>query len=220
MSQLFTPSPVHLSAGYAANHSTETIPVEKPPNTCHSSPAWSFQERNPSKKDTARVQHGSNHITLCTWLEPCSPLVLLLVGQFAQTKQIFFLYLCAQEEHASSSKLQAAHGKRWSCRHLQMNSRRWVPREGLCSVRWSITQMPFVDIFPIRTECWRYSVAYGYEGDWGIKDRVFFSLIVYRACSCYDKIWALMNGSSTADPSLDRAWHWLWGCSQSNAGEL
>lgn len=29
----------------------------------------------------------------------------------------------------------------------------------------------------------------------------------------------MTNGSGMADPSLGRAWHWLWGSSQSNAGE-
>lgn len=47
-----------------------------------------------------------NTITLCTCLESCSPLVQLLVGKFAQTKQNL-ICLCAEKEHASRSKLQA-----------------------------------------------------------------------------------------------------------------
>lgn len=53
-----------------------------------------------------------NILTLCTCLESCSALVLLLVGKLAQAKQIFLLCLCAEEERASRSKLQAARGKR------------------------------------------------------------------------------------------------------------
>lgn len=142
-----------------------------------------------------------NPITPCTGLESCSPLVLLLVGKFAQTKQIL-VCLCAGKEHISTGELQAAHGKRWSWEHLQRRSR-WVPQECLCSVGWFVTYFTgcFHGHFPHPHKMLMLLNSWWL---WGrhreIKVGDFLWVTEYRTYSWYPEIRAILNGPGRADP--------------------
>lgn len=163
---------------------------------------------------------GLNSTMLCACLESCLPLVLLLVGSLLRQRRSSW-YAHVQKgsvpPEGNYRQLMEEEDLQASANEQQEMNAPGVPL--LCGVicnllkrfqSWTL----FPSVLMLLNSLWLWGMH------WAIKDGVFLSVTVYRIYSCYHKIGAIMNGPGLADPSLDRVWHWLWGSSQSNAGEL
>lgn len=162
--------------------------------------------KNPFVKRTLPMH--SMDLNALVWSSAC-PLFCSWLGNVPRQSRSSW-YLCADRQCASRSKFQTAHAKRSSCRHLQMNSRRWMPQECLRFVGWYVIHYTgfFHGPFPHPHTVLMLLNSLWLRGmHWLIKDGVFLQVMVYRIYSSSHKIGAIMNGFGMADPSLGRVWH-------------
>lgn len=161
---------------------------------------------------------GLNRTMLCPCLESCSPLVLLLVGNLLRQRRSWYAHVQkgSMPPEVNYRQLMEEDLQASANEQQEMNAPGMPLLWGvMCNLlqrfqSWTL----FPSMLMLLNSLWLWGMH------WAIKDGVFLSATVYRIYSCYHKIGAIMNGPGLADPSQDRAWHWLWGSSRSKAGEL